>query len=343
MDIFGLFIILIMYYWIILIISLFIIGLVIILGIYIKPLLLLYCEIITMDDQFKNKIQYGEVFGYKYGDYKEWYSNGNLKIYCNYGLFEIFWFYNEYYNSKKKCVKIKYNIFGAYKEWYRNGNLKSHGSNTISINNKFYHIGLLKEWYSDGMISKQSNYNNLLKLHGKYEEWHNNGLLQKQSNYINGVEQYHEISYFNFDTNEPMIYDELADYLKIYFDNKVFTYDHDKRELLEQTKKGKPIIQIWHNNTNESYQSYVLRENYRYIKYLDVYIKDHLTDQDHLNKDVSKEILLDQFIINLKKSRSEILFPIFEKYTNIIRNIVPLYYELPPELRMIVLYNLAYH
>ncbi len=61
------------------------------------------------------------------GSYKEWYSNGKIKIEANYTNGQLNGTYTKYFSNGNKRVEARYeqNVrVGVYKEYYKNGKLK---------------------------------------------------------------------------------------------------------------------------------------------------------------------------------------------------------------------------
>ena len=93
------------------------------------------------------------------GEYKEWYSNGQLEILYNY-----------------KEGKLE----GEYKSWFKNGNQWEH---TFYKDSNLE--GEYKSWFKNGKLHIDCHYKEG-KLEGKYKQWDEKGNLIKDEVYVNG-------------------------------------------------------------------------------------------------------------------------------------------------------------
>ena len=104
-------------------------------------------------------IEYRTKYGEKDGEYKIWFSNGQLSLQTTY---------------------IDGKLDGEYTEWYEDGQL---ATQTTYVDHKLH--GEYKRWYKNGKLFKQIFYLND-KRHGEYKEWWENGQLWHQVNFVNG-------------------------------------------------------------------------------------------------------------------------------------------------------------
>ncbi len=143
----------------------------------------------------------------KDGYYKQWYSNGQIKVSGNFllnkkdGEWKMFYkdgtlerhaFYSAdslngkqlrfYPNGNKKSESnyVMNKMDGEYKRWHENGNLES--EETL-VNGE--REGVVSTFFENGAKFTQGDYNNG-KLVGTYSVWYENGKPSEVSNYENG-------------------------------------------------------------------------------------------------------------------------------------------------------------
>jgi antitoxin component YwqK of YwqJK toxin-antitoxin module len=82
------------------------------------------------------------------GEYKLWYSNGQLREHCYYVDGQRHGEFKEWYPSGQiweHCYYVDDNLHGEYKAWHDNGQLREH---YFFVDGKRH--GEYKSWYSDG-------------------------------------------------------------------------------------------------------------------------------------------------------------------------------------------------
>ena len=99
--------------------------------------------------------------GKLHGNYKRWYSNGQLYVDSNYE-------HDKYHGNRKV--------------WYRNGQLMI--DETYELDNLH---GNRKWWHENGQLYEDENYEHG-KRHGNRKEWHQNGKLTNDVEYKDGKE-----------------------------------------------------------------------------------------------------------------------------------------------------------
>jgi len=105
--------------------------------------------------------QYEE--GKQMGNWKFWYSNGQMKS-----------DYNLVYDT----------LDGALIKWYENGQKLIEG--TKKMNNE---IGSWTSWYENGQMNSKMNYDEEGKTDGLQTNWHNNGQKSSEENYSKGIKE----------------------------------------------------------------------------------------------------------------------------------------------------------
>lgn len=99
----------------------------------------------------------------KYGEHKEWYSNGKLKSIKEYHRDKLIGESKEYYETGEIKERVEYssndiNYYASVNKYYKNGNLEETYSCLLKNNKRIY----------DGYITKYYK-NNVIKLKGRYE------------------------------------------------------------------------------------------------------------------------------------------------------------------------------
>ncbi len=144
--------------------------------------------IIEGEQKRKLKCQYRTRFGIKDGEYKEWFSHGQLKKQTTFVDGKIKgenkeWFYLNVVNN---LLLVEHTwvddvLHGKYKEWFDNGQLKVQ---TTYVKGKLH--GEYKSWRYTGEHQVETTYEKG-KLHGEYKVWSYNGKLIVQSTYEHGL------------------------------------------------------------------------------------------------------------------------------------------------------------
>ena len=116
------------------------------------------------------------------GEYKEWYTNGQL-------------FEHKHYADGK--------LNGEYKEWYDHGQISTHA---YYVDNKLH--GDYKEWHSHGQLYTQMYYVND-KLHGEHKIWNEDGRLVVHTFWVHGEEVTRQVAKLVTDIND-MTEEELV-------------------------------------------------------------------------------------------------------------------------------------
>jgi antitoxin component YwqK of YwqJK toxin-antitoxin module len=90
-------------------------------------------------------------FGNKQGEYKRWYSDGQIWVHCYYvdgnshGEYKEWWYDNG--QLFQHCFYVDDNLHGEFKRWHLNGQLSRH---CFFVDGKRH--GEFKSWYSDGQL-----------------------------------------------------------------------------------------------------------------------------------------------------------------------------------------------
>jgi antitoxin component YwqK of YwqJK toxin-antitoxin module len=118
------------------------------------------------------KIQYTLKYSKLNGNSKKWYENGNLKEECTYKNGEYdelyrMWYYNGILDIE--CIYKNGKKNGPHKEWYENEQLREE----YTYKDGEYD-GLYKEWHKNGKIRTTCTYKNG-KRDGLYKSWYDNG------------------------------------------------------------------------------------------------------------------------------------------------------------------------
>lgn len=100
---------------------------------------------------------YEDERGFKQGEYKEWYSNGQMSEHLHY---------------------LDDDLHGDCKWWHENGQLLEH---CYYMNNVPH--GEYKRWHNNGQIYEHCFYMNG-ELSGEYRTWYANGLLKEHCFYL---------------------------------------------------------------------------------------------------------------------------------------------------------------
>eukprot|EP00005_Dracoamoeba_jomungandri_P006286 CAMPEP_0174262474 /NCGR_PEP_ID=MMETSP0439-20130205/12994_1 /TAXON_ID=0 /ORGANISM="Stereomyxa ramosa, Strain Chinc5" /LENGTH=184 /DNA_ID=CAMNT_0015347187 /DNA_START=188 /DNA_END=742 /DNA_ORIENTATION=+ len=121
------------------------------------------------------------------GEYKEYYSNGQLRKLQHYkdgkehGIC-LKWWSNGSRWHQKHCVHGQ--LVGKRKLWYKNGQLKWY-AHYANFGGKSVVHGECKWWHSNGELRSQAYYEND-RLHGEFKFWTDKGKLCSEGYYFNG-------------------------------------------------------------------------------------------------------------------------------------------------------------
>lgn len=119
-----------------------------------------------------------------HGDYKEWWSNGQILFHNKYvfGIRQgecLSWYQNGQLETKGYYINDR--LHGRYFLWYRNGRLKADDNYIFGDKH-----GVCKEWYGNGQIKSKIYYHHGV-FHGVCKEWFKvNGQVRSKCYYIFG-------------------------------------------------------------------------------------------------------------------------------------------------------------
>jgi antitoxin component YwqK of YwqJK toxin-antitoxin module len=141
-------------------------------------------ELIVKIDTYGQKSMYTiDSSNEKHGMYREWHSNGILKISCNYehgnydGLYQQ-WYTNGYLFNVRNYVNGR--VHGVDIYMFPNGKPKA----KIHYTNGIMKDSIARSWYDNGQLQEVYT-----KMNGHYEGieqvWHKNGQIQAQVTYMN--------------------------------------------------------------------------------------------------------------------------------------------------------------
>jgi antitoxin component YwqK of YwqJK toxin-antitoxin module len=132
----------------------------------------------------KTKHYFEDEFGNKQGEFKSWYSNGQLDIHCFY---------------------VDGNRHGEYKSWYSNGQQWAH---CYYVDGNIH--GECKEWYSNGQLRWHYYYEDGNR-HGEFKWWYPNGKLWEHCLYVDDT----EVIDFHKEPDEYPTSDEVKSYFAL--------------------------------------------------------------------------------------------------------------------------------
>lgn len=176
--------------------------------------------------------------GQLHGEYKEWWSNMQLRKHC--------W----YKNGQR---------IGEYKEWYRKNQLKKH----CWYNDTGKKHGEYKKWYEDGLLKIHCFYKDSL-LDGEYIKWNRKHHIEEiHCFYDNGVLHGPSLNYITVESKYTSIPDK-SHYVHT-------TYKHGKLhgKWVKKTKSGRKIEQCYYDNDiiNGVYVRWYDKKPYRIEEY----------------------------------------------------------------------------
>ncbi len=123
----------------------------------------------------------------KDGDYKTWYPGGQPESAGQYkegrqmGNWK-YWFSNG--QMRIECSKVRDTLDGTYAEWYSNGQKLKEGVLKMGKN-----IGVWTSWYENGKQGLKSNYDQDGTRDGLQTDWYNSGKMALEETYKNGIKE----------------------------------------------------------------------------------------------------------------------------------------------------------